>query len=305
MHEALALGNFTVGNILSYTAAGIATGCLYALAALGLVFIFRVSGVLNFGQGAVGMFATFCAYQVSIQWGAPAVLGVLAALVVGAALGYVIERFTIRPLEGKPTVAKVIVTVGWLLALQQVAGIIWGNNAYHQAVRLVSKAGFNLPGIDVVIGYDQLAVIIITVVLALGLAALLRYTTIGLQMRAVADSPSTGKLWGVRVNRITSLSWMTGSVMAAIAGVLITPFINFTPTALTIIVIHALAAALIGNLVSLPLTLVGGIVLGVVENLPRIPFGSVGGIDSAAVFIVILVVLLARAKRLASAVRTV
>ena len=89
-----------------FTVIGIVLGGIYALAAIGLVLIYRVSGVLNFAHGAVAMFATFVAYQVSVRDGAAGWVGLLAAVAAGAAIGYVIERFTIRPLTGKPTFSK-------------------------------------------------------------------------------------------------------------------------------------------------------------------------------------------------------
>src|ERR1700692_3368455 len=114
------------GLVPGYTVIGITLGGIYALAAIGLVLIYRVSGVLNFAQGAVSMFSAFIAYQVSIVMGYPAVVGLFAAIVAGGAIGYVIERFTIRPLAGRSALNKVVVTIGWLLVLQTAAGLIWG-----------------------------------------------------------------------------------------------------------------------------------------------------------------------------------
>src|SRR5213594_4061288 len=119
------------GLLPGFTVIGIALGGIYALAAIGLVLIYRVSGVLNFAHGAVGMFATFVAYQVSVVWGLPSILGLLVAIATGMATGYAIERFTIRPLTGRPALTKVVVTIGWLLVLQTAAGLIWGDTAYH------------------------------------------------------------------------------------------------------------------------------------------------------------------------------
>src|SRR5207244_3924203 len=99
------------GLLPGYTVIGITLGGIYALAAIGLVLIYRVSGVLNFAQGAVSMFSAFVAYQVSTVMGAPPLVGLLAAIVVGGALGYVIERFTIRPLAGRPALNTVVVPI--------------------------------------------------------------------------------------------------------------------------------------------------------------------------------------------------
>src|SRR3954453_15799093 len=97
------------GLLPGYTVIGITLGGIYALAAIGLVLIYRVSGVLNFAQGAVSMFSAFVAYQVSTVMGPPPLVGLLAELVVGGALGYVIERFPILPLAGRSTLNKVVV----------------------------------------------------------------------------------------------------------------------------------------------------------------------------------------------------
>src|SRR5436853_7383734 len=169
-----------------FTVIGIVLGGVYALAAVGLVLIYRVSGVLNFAHGAVAMFATFTAYEVSTVKGAPGWVGALVAIAVGAALGFAIEWLTIRPLHGRPPLVKVVVTIGWLLVLQTAAGLIWGATAYHQPVHLVSRNGFHLPGADVTVGYDQLTTVVVALVFALAIAALLRYTTLGNAMRAVA-----------------------------------------------------------------------------------------------------------------------
>src|SRR5207253_3778112 len=103
------------GLLPGYTVIGITLGGIYALAAIGLVLIYRVSGVLNFAHGAVAMFSTFIAYQLAVKDGLPAWLGLIAAIAAGMAIGYVIERFTMRPLTGRPALTKVVITIGWLL----------------------------------------------------------------------------------------------------------------------------------------------------------------------------------------------
>jgi branched-chain amino acid transport system permease protein len=273
-----------------YTVIGITLGGVYALAAIGLVLIYRVSGVLNFAQGAVSMFSAFVAYQVSTVMGAPAAVGLLAAIVAGGAIGYVIERFTIRPLAGRSALSKVVVTIGWLLVLQTAAGLIWGQTAYHRPVQLAPIQGFTFPGTSVVVGWDEFTTIVVALGLAFGTAAVLRWTTFGTSMRAVADDPTAARLWGINVNRVMAVSWIAGSAMGAIAGVLITPRINFDPISLTIVVIDAFTAALIGRLTSLPWTVVGAMFLGLAETYPRI-FSSTAGTGQAVTFALVLLTL--------------
>src|SRR5437763_13844931 len=135
-----------------FTVIGIVLGGVYALAAVGLVLIYRVSGVLNFAHGAVAMFATCTACEVSTVKGAHGWVGALVAIATGAALGFVIEWLTIRPLNGRPALVKVVVTIGWLLVLQTGAGLISGSTSCRQPVRLVSRDGFHLVGTDVNVG---------------------------------------------------------------------------------------------------------------------------------------------------------
>src|SRR4051812_7451462 len=278
------------GLLPGYTVIGITLGGTYALAAIGLVLIYRVSGVLNFAQGAVSMFSAFVAYQTSIVMGLPALVGLLAAIVAGGALGYAIERFTIRPLAGRSALSKVVVTIGWLLVLQTAAGLIWGQTAYHRPVQLVSIHGFTFPGTTVVVGWDEFTTIVVALGLAFGTAAVLRWTTFGTSMRAVADDPDAARLWGIDVNRVMAVSWIAGSAMGAIAGVLITPRINFDPISLTIVVIYAFTAALIGRLTSLPWTVVGALFLGLAETYPRL-FSSNAGAGDAVTFALVLLTL--------------
>src|SRR6185312_1277834 len=119
--------------------------------------------------------------------------------------------------------------------------------------------GFTFPGTSVIVGWDEFTTIVVALGLAFGTAAVLRWTTFGTSMRAVADDPEAARLWGINVNRVMAVSWVAGSAMGAIAGVLITPRINFDPISLTIVVIDAFTAALIGRLTSLPWTVVGAI----------------------------------------------
>jgi branched-chain amino acid transport system permease protein len=171
--------------------------------------------------------------------------------------------------------------------LQTAAGLIWGDTAYHRPVQLVSRSGFRFFGTGVIIGYDQLTTFVVAVGLALAIAAVLRRTTFGASMRAVADDPSAARLWGVDVNKVTAASWMAGSAMAALAGVLITPMVNFTTFALTLIVIDAFTAALIGRLASLPMTVVGAMFLGVAQTYPR-AFFTQSGVSELVTFILVL-----------------
>jgi branched-chain amino acid transport system permease protein len=124
-------------------------------------------------------------------------------------------------------------------------------------------------------------------------------TSLGAQVRAVADDPTAARLWGINVNRVSSFSWMVGCGMAAVAGVLLTPRLNFDQISLTVLVIEGLIAAVIGGLSSLPLTVVGAFVLGVAEEWPKaFSFGTIHpGIDKFVAVLVVIAILVVHPPR--------
>ena len=286
----------------AYTIIGLGLGGIFSLAALGIVLIYRTTGVLNFAHGAMGMFSTFVAWQIFYGWSHPGwpgwlstVVAVIAGLVFAAIMGLVLELAVFRWVRTREPVVKAVITIGVLLALQSAASLIWKNNQYHLPIYILPQQWvFNVAGVP--IGANTMVIIAASIGLAFGLGAFLRYTSFGRAMRAVSDSPTSASLWGVPVNKVSAVSWMLGSLVAALAGILITPFINFDTTSLTLLIIDALAAALIGGLVSLPLTVLGGFVLGLLETYPTIWIQSLG-FPRLVALLVILFVLIVRNPR--------
>src|SRR6267143_722835 len=216
-------------------------------------------------------------------------------LVDARRVGLLLELAVFRWVRNRPQVTKAVITIGVLLALQSAASLIWKNNQYHLPIYLAPQTS-TITIADVPIGANNIVIIVAAIVLAFGLGAFLRYTSFGRSMRAVSDSPTSASLWGVPVGRVGAVSWMLGSLVAAVAGILITPFINFDTTSLTLLIIDALAAALIGGLVSLPLTVLGGFILGLLETYPTIWIQSLG-FPRLVALLVILAVLVVRNPR--------
>ncbi|MFA5786063.1 MAG: branched-chain amino acid ABC transporter permease [Actinomycetota bacterium] len=250
--------------LLPLTIVGVVLGTMFALPAMGLVLIYKTSRVLNLAHGAIGMFSTFVAYQLGIVWHLPVWMAVAGAVVFAGLLGIFIERFTIRPLEGRPPLTKVVVTLGWLLVLTSAAGAIWGASAYHVPVRVASESTIGLPGVRV--SYLQLVSLGVAVALAVLLALFFKRTRLGLAMRAVADNVEAARILGVRVNVVNSAAWALGSILAAVAGILLSPMITLDTYSLTLLVVSALAAALVGGLVSLPATFAAAVALGIMHS---------------------------------------
>ncbi len=298
-----------MGAFAAYTIIGLSLGAIFSLAALGIVLIYRTTGVLNFAHGAMGMFSTFVAWQVFYGWSHPfwpgwiaTVLAVIAGLVFAAGMGLVLELAVFRWVRTREPVVKAVITIGVLLALQSAASLIWKNNQYHLPIYILPQQWVAHVA-DVPVGANSIVIIVAALGLAFGLGAFLRYTSFGRSMRAVSDSPTAASLWGVPVGRVGAVSWMLGSFVAALAGILITPFINFDTTSLTLLIIDALAAALIGGLVSLPLTVLGGFVLGLLETYPTIWIQSLGFPRLVALLVILAVLILRNPRGLTVAVK--
>ncbi len=235
---------------------GLATGSLYALAALGLVLIFKTSDVVNFAQGEMAMFGTFVAFTLLTTAGLPYWGAFLLALVFAAIFGAAIERVVLRPLNKAPLISVLIATMGLMQIINGVAGWIWGYEM-QPFPEAVNGAPINVAGI--VFTLPNLLNIAVALVVMLLFFVLFKYSMIGVAMRAVAENSTAAKLMGVPTNRVLALTWGLGGVLAATAGILIAPVTNLD--------INMFTAAVLGGFTSLPGAVVGGLLLGVLENL--------------------------------------
>lgn len=271
---------------------GLPIGAMYALAAMGIVVVYKTSRVFNFATGAVGL---VCAYVASdlVEAGLPVLLALLAAVASGVGVGVLME-LSVRPVRGALT--RTVVTLGWLLLLQGLVGYVYGTQvATREPARLLPPVTL----VDVRLlqyGRDQVAVLLIAAALAVGLAVFFRRTALGTATRAVAEAPDAARLLGIRVRRVQQVAWGIGGGISGVAGVLVTPLLNkLDTTTLVVFTVQALAAALVGRLTSLPLTLAGGLALGVLQPVVRQALSglpSVRGTDELTALVVVLVALL-------------
>ncbi|HWI61069.1 MAG TPA: branched-chain amino acid ABC transporter permease [Symbiobacteriaceae bacterium] len=243
---------------------GLATGSLYALAALGLVLIFKTSDVVNFAQGEMAMFGTFIAFTLLTSAGLPYWGAFLLALVFAAFFGAAIERVVLRPLAKAPLISVLIATLGLFQIINGVAGWIWGYElqAFPAAV---SGAPINLGGI--IFTMQNLLNIGVALLVMLGFFLLFKYSILGIAMRAVAENRTAAKLMGVPTDRVLAITWGLGGVLAATAGILIAPVTNLDINMMASMQIKAFTAAVLGGFTSLPGAVIGGLTLGVLENL--------------------------------------
>jgi branched-chain amino acid transport system permease protein len=257
-----------VHYFLEYLVVGIVYGGTYAVTASGLVVTYATSGVFNFAHGAIGMMAAFTYWALHVSLGWPTIPSVMAVVLVLAPLtGALIERVLVRGLEGAPVVATVGVTLGLTLALIGAANHFWNPGTARLVPTFFSPSDFvNVLGVNV--SYDQLTVLVVAVLVALGLWGFLHGTRAGISMRAVVDDRALVALTGRSPGRSAQLGWVLGASLAAAGGVLWAIQIKTLDVEiLTLLVISAYAAAIFGRLKSLPMTFAGALALGIAVSL--------------------------------------
>ena len=254
----------TVDSVLSTLIVGVSVGSIYAIAASGIVVTYTTSGIFNFAQGAIGMFMAFVYWELRVNRGVPAPLAlILTILVIAPALGALIERSVIRLVYDKSLVVQLVVTLGVMFFLMGLAVTIWNPTSESRSIDFFfGSSGFNIG--DTFVLWHRFITIVTAVAIAIFLRLLLYRTRIGVTMRAVVDNRNLAGLHGARPEAASMLSWAIGSAMAAVSGILLVSELGLQVDALTLLIINAFAAAIVGRLRSLPLTYIGGILLGIV-----------------------------------------
>jgi len=252
-----------VAAFLQQVVSGLAVGAIYASLALALVLIYRATDVLNFAQGEMATFTTYVAWTLMNHglsyWPAFALtLGIAFAGGVG------VERVLIRPVERRPEVVVVIVTIGILIALNGLTGWIWGADVKAFDSPFPNDT-FEVGGVTV--STQDVGTFCVCLATVLLLWAFFRFTTLGLAMRAVANNQNASRLVGVRVGWMLALGWGLAAVLGAVAGMMAAPTVFLDPSMMLVILIYAFAAAVLGGIDSPVGAVVGGLTLGVIINL--------------------------------------
>jgi branched-chain amino acid transport system permease protein len=259
-----------VSDFIRYVILGVPYGCVFALVATGLVLTYKTSGVFNLAFGAQAFVSAAVYYDVRVRHGWPTVPAfVVAVLVVAPLVGLILDRFLFRHLRSAPEAARLVTSLGLLVAVPQIVLIWLGSAQTFGVVGIWSDDNALYHFGQYVIDGRQAAILLSTTVVVAGLIALFRWSSIGLQMRAVVESPRMTQLAGINADRVSAVSWMISSVFAGLAGVLLAPLLGgqLDPNAFTFLLVAAIAAAVFGRLSSIPLTVLGGILLGVVQGL--------------------------------------
>jgi branched-chain amino acid transport system permease protein len=276
-------------EFLEFTLGGISEGMIYAAIALSLVLIWRGTRVLNYSQGAMAMFTTYVAL-ITINRTHNYWLGFVVALAAGLVIGAVVERVVVRPTARKPPLNAVIVTIGLLILIEGLAGIIYGGEFRS------FPPGFSIRGLSagqVALGISPEAIYATAAVLlaAAVLAVVFRYTSVGLRLRATAFNPDVARLLGVRTGRVLTLGWALAGAFGALAGVLVSPTTFLYPNSTDLIFVLGFTAAVIGGLESPLGAVIGGLVLGVLLNYVSGYLGS-DLVDPAGLIALVAVLML-------------
>jgi len=245
---------------LQQVLAGLATGGIYASLALALVMIYQATHHVNFSQGALAMSCTYVAWSM-IQAGIPYWAAFFLTVIVSFALGVVIERVVIRPVEKAPVLAVVVVFIALLVIFTSITGWI-----YSYTIKTFPSPFPQSFGIGYMSPHEVGAIGVTLVVLVI-LYAFFRFTPLGLAMRAAAQNPESARLVGIRVGWMLALGWGLAAAIGSIAGMMVAPIVFLDPNMMGGILLYAFAAALVGGIDSPGGAVFGGFLVGVLENV--------------------------------------
>ena len=241
---------------------GLALGSIYGLVALGFAVVFKATEVFNFAQGMLAVCGAYFAVTAVSILQLPFPLAIVFTMAASAALGVAIHMLLIQPLAGRSMLAVIMVTIALSIVLRAVIEIVFGPQGRALATPLPS--GVILLG-QLRISQLHLTAALVSLGCMAAFGAFFRYTSVGLLMRATADSHEAAVVSGIDVNRMNRLAWAIGSVLAAIGGLFLGQ-LQIVSTELESIGLLALPAVVIGGMQSIPGAIVGGLLVGVIEQ---------------------------------------
>lgn len=271
---------------------GLATAATYVLSAVGIVVLYRASGVVNFSQGALGALAAFVSWSI-VEHGGPEPLAWCTGVFVSTALAFLYGRVLAPRLAFNDPVMRAVATLSVALILLGFMGYVWGEAP--RRLRLPTDTmSFELIGVRVTV--TRAVAFALAVLATVAVMVFLARSRLGLQMRALANNRDLSALLGVRVLRADGYAWVISGVLAGISGILLADLQRLSGQTLTFAVIPAIAAAVIGRFSSLPATVAGGVAIGVCEALLT-PVPVVGPFRTAVPFVFAVAALLWMQRR--------
>ncbi len=249
-------------RLLQLVVNGAAAGCIYGLIALGFVLIYKATEMVNFAQGDIMMLGGFVAFALIAHHGLPYWLGALLAIAITAAFGFVLDAVVLRRVIGQPQFAVVMLTLGLGFIFRAAAGITWGYDSVGFDTPFTNRT-VNLGGL--VLGADNLSIIVGTVALCGILFVFFSKTRLGVAMQASSQNQLAAYYMGIPVRTVFSLIWAISAGVAALAGILLSP-VSMIDVNMGTLAIKSFAAAVIGGFGSIPGSVIGGVIVGIVEQ---------------------------------------
>ena len=271
---------------------GVSLGSIYAIIALGYTMVYGIAKMLNFAHGDVIMIGAYISFCATAYLNLPPVVALLLAMVFCAVLGMVIERLAYKPLRSATSLAVLITAIGMSYLLQNLALLIWSSNP-KVFTSIANNNALKLFDGQLTISYVTLITIAACVLIMIALTVFTNKTKMGKSMRAVSENKDAAQLMGINVNTTISITFAIGSLLAAIAGVLLcSAYPTLTPVTGAMPGIKAFTAAVFGGIGSIPGAMLGGILLGIIEIFAKAYIST--QISDAIVFAVLIIILLVK-----------
>jgi branched-chain amino acid transport system permease protein len=246
-----------------FLVSGLAVGSLYALGGIGIVLLFRATGVLNLAAGAIGAAAAFVTWQLG-DWGLFAPLTWVAGLATGVAFALAYGRLIAPGLSWREPVIKGVASLGYALILLGLVSFLWNDDPRKLSFP-TDAVSLSILGLKVTV--TRLIVVVAAIGIVIAITVALNRTRIGLQMRALANNRRIASLVGVPILRVETVAWGVSGLIFGFTGLMFGSLVRLEPAVITFMVIPCIAAAIAGRLVSLPTVLVAGLAMGVIESL--------------------------------------
>jgi branched-chain amino acid transport system permease protein len=296
-----------LGPILETLIGGLLTGVLYALVALGFVLIFKASGVFNFAQGAMVLFAALSVARLSEV--VPLPIAVLLAIVIMVVLAYAIEFLVLRRLVNQEGIILFMATLGIAYFLDGLGQTIWGSDIYKISLGIPKDPVFLFESVfpgGLLIDREEVAAAIVCAMLVAGLAVFFQVTRVGRALRAVADDHQAAQSVGIPLNTIWLIVWAVSGIVAIAAGMVWGSKLG-VQFSISLVALKALPVLILGGFTSIPGAIVGGLIIGAGEKLAEVILGPYlirwfdlagGGIENWFAYVLALVFLLFRPQGL-------
>jgi branched-chain amino acid transport system permease protein len=279
---------------------GLMSGVLYSLVALGLVLIFKASGVFNFAQGAMVLFAALSLVRIMEKLPFPLALAATVAIMVG--LAWLIERLVLRPLVNQEGIVLFMATLGIAYFLDGFGQIVWGSDIYTLDVGMPKEPKILLEGVfqgGILVGMEDVIAAVISASLVAALALFFQKTGTGRALRAVADDHQAAQSIGIPLGRIWVIVWTVSGIVALVAGIVWGSKLG-VQFSLQLVALKALPVVILGGFTSIPGAIIGGLIIGLGEKLSEVYLGPLmgGGIENWFAYVLSLVFLLVRPEGL-------